>query len=95
MRATPDVARAAPTPARRRRERRTISFLRCGQMTVKMLEMLPEAALLDRETVRSPTCYEGAFKFDPQLFRSLELLSGINSVTLLTPTIRSKRHLTT
>ena len=36
MRATPDVALAASTLARRRRERRTRSFLRREQMTVKM-----------------------------------------------------------
>ena len=36
MRATPDVARATPTPARRRRERRTRSFFRHEQVAVKM-----------------------------------------------------------
>ena len=36
MRATPDVARAMPTSARRRRERRIRSFFRHEQMAVKM-----------------------------------------------------------
>ena len=35
MRATPDVARATPTPARRRRDRRMISFFRHERMTVQ------------------------------------------------------------
>ena len=36
MRATPDVARATPTSARRRRERRIRSFFRHEQMAVQM-----------------------------------------------------------
>ena len=36
-RATPDIARATPTPARRRRERRTRSFFRHVQMAVHMV----------------------------------------------------------
>ena len=48
MRATPDVARAAPTLARRRRERRIRSFFRHEQMAVKMAVISAQHHLAQR-----------------------------------------------
>ena len=67
MRATPDVARATPTVARRRCERRTRSFFRHGQMAVEMAVIssqhhpaqrcCPIATQTDDYVATSATCF--------------------------------------